>query len=989
VRVDPSKNFRLIFSLNPDSEIGPVIEPYVVQLNQNDTLSLTYQRVYSHTMKAFAENMDEKDKQLIDLTTEYAIENIAKKFCKKEVRPHEFVARFLDEKLLKDAIRPYVEEKLGKCIKLLHDKPLYLKGKSGNPAHKQLHTEKEEVSVFFHFVKEIDGTRYYPTFRCNGEALSFVNKEVMLVTNKPCLLLSENVLYRFGDELEGKKLTPFFSKWSIEIPKQSEPQYFKKFIAPLIEKHTVIPKGFYIHNVEHKPIACLKMEIGWNNQPQLQLYFDYRKEKIAAAEPRKVYVKLERADDNYTYYKINRDIEAEQEQIQYLLELGLVPAGGSVYVPEEHANSLNPFELVEWINTNRSALESKGFKISQEGINGNYFLGEIKLNFDVKENNDWFDVYATVTFGEYQIPFIRLKKYILNEISEFTLPDGKIAVIPKEWFTRYKDLLSLSGNDENKMLVKKHHYALVDELFPDTGKGAALQKSLYLSYQNINNIDKNLIPERFRSVLRPYQEEGFQWMYFLKSNRFGGVLADDMGLGKTIQALTLLLSEQEQHDEQAEFELPSGQLSLFGDTPPVKVNQVKVKKKTPSLIIMPTSLIHNWQYEVKKWAPSLKVVVYTGIDRDDKVKYFRQADLILTTYGTARNDIELLKNYEFNYIILDESQVIKNPLAKVSKAVKMLRSRYKLGLSGTPVENSLMDLWSQMTFLNPGLLGSYQFFRDEFSIPIEKKGDEERRKKLKAIIQPFILRRTKEQVAKDLPELSEKLYFSEMSAKQQELYDETRNYYRKKILENMEEWGEQRAQFFILKGLMQLRLIANHPRMHDANYDGDSGKFQDIISTLESVLSEKHRVLIFSQFVRHLDLIAAHLNKENIPYAYLTGQTRNREKEIRQFKDSEQQSVFLISLKAGGVGLNLTEADYVFLCDPWWNPAVEQQAVNRAHRIGQDKRVFAYKFISKNTVEEKILMLQERKLQLSSSLIHANQGFDKTLTVHDIELLFS
>jgi len=991
VRVDPSKDFRLVFSLNPETEIGPLVEPYAVQLNSNETFSLTYQKLYFNTMQAFSSQFSETDKEIIRISSEYSLENIVKKFSKKDMRPHEYMSRYLDEKTLNNVVRPFVEEQLGKIIRLLKGKVIYLRGKSGNPAHRELEFEDEQVSVYFHFIKEPAGTRYYPSFRCRDENISFVNKQVLIITNKPCILVAENKLYYFEESLEGKKLTPFFSKWNIEIPKASEPQYFKRFILPLIEKHKVVAKGFTIHHYEHEPVACLKMEINWNGQPQLLLYFDYKKETIPASDTKMVHVKMEENDEVYTYYKISRQIDAEQKKKALLESIGLTPGEGSAWLPEGLNGHTTAFDLVQWINTNRIKLEQNEFRILQDDKAGAYYLGEISLKFDVKESNDWFDVFATVNFGEYKIPFFRLKKYILNEISDFVLPDGKIAVIPKEWFAMYKDLLALSGGDENKLMVKKHHYVLINDFFTINKIEARINKELYLSFNDLLLNQKDPVPAAFQNILRPYQETGYQWMNFLKKNKFGGCLADDMGLGKTIQTLALLLNERatdlntDKTDESDNTDNPGGQLHLFA----VPSADGKPKKPHPSIIIMPTSIVYNWEYEIKRWAPDLKILVYTGLDREEKQRLFPQADIILTTYGTARNDIEVLKDLEFNYIILDESQVIKNPLAKVSKAVKTLNGHHRLCLSGTPVENSLLDLWSLMSFLNPGLLGSYQYFRDEFTIPIEKKNDEARRQKLKIMIQPFILRRTKEQVAKELPELSEKLYFSEMPEEQQEMYDATRNYYRKKILEGMEDLMDPKARFFVLKGLMQLRLIANHPKMHDPAYSGRSGKFDDMMETLESVLSEGHRVLIFSQFVKQLDIIAGHLKKEGIPYGYLTGQTRKRAEEINSFKESENKPVFLISLKAGGVGLNLTEADYVFICDPWWNPAVEQQAISRAHRIGQDKSVFSYKFVSKGTVEEKILILQERKLKLSTDLIEAYKATPDLLTKEDIEALFS
>jgi len=993
VRVDPSKDFRLIFTLNPDTEIGPLIEPYAVQLNSNETFSLTYQKLYFNTMQAFSDQFSDTDKEIIRITSEYSLENIVKKFSKKDMRPHEFVSRYLDDKMQNNVVRPFVEEQLGKVIRLLKGKTIYLRSKSGNPAHRELEFEDEQVSVFFHFIKEPEGTRYYPTFRCRDENISFVNKQVLIITNKPCILVAENKLYYFEESLEGKKLTPFFSKWNIEIPKASEPTYFKRFILPLIEKHKVVAKGFTIHHYEYDPIACLKMEMGWNGQPQLLLYFDYKKDTIPSSDTKMVHVKMEKNEEAYTYYKISRQIETEEKKKALLESIGLVPGEGSAWLPEGFNGHTTAFDLVQWINANRTKLEENEFRVLQDDKSGSYYLGEISLKIDVKESNDWFDVFATVSFGEYKIPFFRLKKYIINEISDFVLPDGKIAVIPREWFTMYKDLLALSGGDENKLMVKKHHYVLINDFFTANKIPAQINKNLYLTFNDLLANQKDPVPATFQNILRPYQEMGYQWMNFLKKNRFGGCLADDMGLGKTIQTLALLLNERETTDLNTDLldgtdgnDHPEGQLHLFEVS--TKSNG-KPKKLPPSIIIMPTSIVHNWEYEIKRWAPDLKILVYTGLDREEKQRIFQKADIILTTYGTARNDIDDLKNYEFNYIILDESQVIKNPLAKISKAVKSLNGHHRLCLSGTPVENSLLDLWSLMSFLNPGLLGSYQYFRDEFTAPIEKKNDEARKQKLKIMISPFILRRTKEQVASELPELSEKLYFSEMPEEQQEMYDATRNYYRKKILESMEDLMDPKARFFVLKGLMQLRLIANHPKMHDPAYSGRSGKFDDIMETLQSVLSEGHRVLIFSQFVRQLDIIAGHLKKEGIRYGYLTGQTRKRAEEVNSFKDSEDKPVFLISLKAGGVGLNLTEADYVFICDPWWNPAVEQQAISRAHRMGQVKNVFSYKFVSKGTVEEKILILQERKLKLSTDLIEAYKSTPNLLTKEDIETLFS
>jgi SNF2 family DNA or RNA helicase len=400
---------------------------------------------------------------------------------------------------------------------------------------------------------------------------------------------------------------------------------------------------------------------------------------------------------------------------------------------------------------------------------------------------------------------------------------------------------------------------------------------------------------------------------------------------------------------------------------------------------MPTSLVYNWMNEAKKFAPKLKIHAHTGTFRNKDIEIFSNYDVVITTYGISRVDIEILKSFFYEYIILDESQNIKNPASKSFKSVKTLKSKHKLILSGTPVENTVNDLWTQMSFINPGLLGSQSLFYTEFVIPIEKKKDEEKASKLQALIKPFVLRRTKTQVATELPPKTENLFYCQMSEEQKEYYEEIKSEYRNELLLNLENGGFKKSQVQVLQGLTKLRQIANHPRMIDEDYTGDSGKFENVIHTLENVLSRGHKVLVFSQFVRHLAIYRKYFDSEKTPYAYLDGATAKRGEVVKEFQSNKDIKLFLISIKAGGVGLNLTEADYVFILDPWWNPAVEQQAIDRTHRIGQNKNVFIYKFITKDTVEEKILALQNRKRKVAESLITTEESFVKSLTVKDIE----
>jgi SNF2 family DNA or RNA helicase len=417
-----------------------------------------------------------------------------------------------------------------------------------------------------------------------------------------------------------------------------------------------------------------------------------------------------------------------------------------------------------------------------------------------------------------------------------------------------------------------------------------------------------------------------------------------MGLGKTLQTLSLLQREKENGATQ------------------------------PSLIVMPTSLIYNWVAEARRFTPSLRVLVHTGAQRNVDPKYFALHDIVLTTYGLLRSDMEMLRHFPWHYLILD------------ARAVKELIAKHRLSLTGTPVENTLMDLWSQMTFLNPGLLGSETFFRDFYILPIEKFRDVGRTEKLRRLIHPFILRRTKSQVATELPPKVELMHFCEMTEPQRKLYEETKNAYRNYLLEiNDTDAGSKKLN--ILAGLQKLRQIAIHPHLVEEGKElegNESGKFQEYERLLEEVISKGAKVLVFSQFVRLLKILQDDLAAKGITSCYLDGSTTDRQGEVEKFQNDPNVQVFLISLKAGGVGLNLTAAEYVFILDPWWNPAVERQAVDRSHRIGQTATVFSYKFISKDTIEEKIVLLQQKKAQLSEDVISVEKDFFKQLDMADL-----
>lgn len=451
-------------------------------------------------------------------------------------------------------------------------------------------------------------------------------------------------------------------------------------------------------------------------------------------------------------------------------------------------------------------------------------------------------------------------------------------------------------------------------------------------------------------------------MNYLNEVGWGGILADDMGLGKTIQALSCL--------------------QLYKDQ----------KRKMSSMVVCPTTLMFNWENEIKKFTPGLKYLIHHGGDRTRNKSIFENYDVVITTYGTLRSDIKFMIENEFDYIVLDESQAIKNPQSKVTKAACLINAKNRLCMSGTPLQNNTFDIYAQMNFLNPGMLGSIEFFRNEFATPIDKFGEPEQKEHLKKLLYPFILRRTKEQVAKDLPDKTETILFCEMEEQQRSIYDAFRNDYRNKILGVISEQGIQKSQLTILQGLMKLRQICDSPAIMNETdpYPNVSVKLDELAREITENIGN-HKALVFSQFLGMLGLIREKLVELGVKFEYFDGSTSavDREKAIQSFQNDDEVRVFLISLKAGGVGLNLTAADYVYIVDPWWNPAVEQQAIDRTHRIGQTKNIFAYRMICKDTIEDKILQLQERKRSLAKDLVSDDSGFVKSLTREDVEYLFS
>ena len=983
MKVSPSEPFQLIYSLYQHEYLGYLFESFVVQLDEKGRLSFRHQNISSKNAAEFSSVMDEQDFELIKIMDSMQQEEVIRKHHKKKVKPDEFFLKIYDRdkgnEEVQRQIEVYLERRRAKVLDLMGGKELYEMGNDGEPAWRRIEVCDEKATVLFHFRRNEDNTHYFPTLKHKGEKVEFMQRGAYIICKQPAWMVVEGKLLSFEKEVDGNKLKPFLHKKFIVIPKKVEDTYYRKFVSQLVASFDVYAKGFDIKTESYTPVPVLSFsELAETSKTPLSLFddpgggvataqekdissgkilfnltFRYGPYTYKADNGQAVSVSVDKKGDQYTFHRVRRNLEAERSTLEQLRNLGWEFRNAKYTAPKTHAFAL--------LSLHRSQLEEQGvvFEQSNKGEK-KYFLGDSSIDIEVRENIDWFDIYAVVRFGEFEIPFTELRKLILKGKAEITLPNKEIAVIPENWFTEYSELFAFMEEGENKdgdFALKKHHLSLVKDL--ENGNLARVSMSRKLErLRDFEKIEDAEMPKHFKGELRPYQKAGFNWMSFLNKYHFGGCLADDMGLGKTVQTLALLQAQKEQGAENA------------------------------TLLIMPTSLIYNWEREASRFTPELKVFVYTGTNRVKDIEQFQQYDLILTSYGIVRLDADILEKYYFNYIILDESQAIKNPTSNIAKAVRRLASRQRLILTGTPLENSTMDLWSQMNFINPGLLGNQSFFRNEFLNPIEKKKNEEKTQKLYSIIKPFILRRHKSQVATELPPKVDNVQFCHMTEEQAKLYEEIKNDYRDQILHHMESGSLRENQFLLLQGLTKLRQVANHPVMVQEDYTGKSGKMDDVMHMLRNAIREDHKILIFSQFVKHLKLLGEQLKEDGYEYAYLDGSTKNRQQEVERFQEDDSLRLFLISLKAGGLGLNLTQADYVFLLDPWWNPAIEAQAVDRAHRIGQANKVFTYKFIARNTVEEKILKLQAKKIQLASDLITTEESFVKNLTKeHIISLL--
>ncbi|MCW5836489.1 MAG: SNF2 helicase associated domain-containing protein, partial [Labilithrix sp.] len=679
-----------------------------------------------------------------------------------------------------------------------------------------------------------------------------------------------------------------------------------------------------------------------------------------------------RADKRATV--IRCDIAAQQEATSKLRALGLkADEDGQVFLAR------GDDALQFWTEAVGALPEEWDLFIPDDLVDVQVRSTSLQANARVSSGVDWLSLRLTFESDGIAVTQDELARCLAEGRRYVRLSDGSFAKLDPEKvkavLLRQAEILATSGAQGGKLPLSQA--GRIQELLEQVGKSHVSDgaKDLFKKLQDVDEIKVVKKPRNLKAQLRPYQEQGFQWLHFLHDIASGGILADDMGLGKTIQTIALLLSIKSAVEKEAKAD---------GKKPDHEPRKFK------ALIVAPTSVVTNWERELDKFAPSLKHMVWHGSERKERTDELEDADVVITSYALLRRDEELLAKLDLTYGILDEAQNIKNPLSATARAAKRLKAQRRLALTGTPIENRLSEIWSIFDFVSPGLLGPLDKFEERYARPIDG-GDAKAATRLRATIHPFILRRTKAEVAKDLPEKIESDQFCELTGEQAALYGAVLKEVRAQVMGEVERQGLARSHIQILAGLTRLRQAACDPRLLGLPRefgDVDSGKLVALRELIQTSVEGGHRVLVFSQFVSMLSIIRRAMEEDGVGYEYLDGSTKDRQARVENFQREDGPPVFLISLKAGGTGLNLTAADTVIHFDPWWNPAVEDQATDRAHRIGQTKVVTTYRLIAKGTIEEKILELGGKKRELVGAVLSEDAGGAKKLTKGDLEELF-
>lgn len=863
------------------------------------------------------------------LSEQFTPEAIYRKFGTRYRRQELFEEKASPE--LREEIRRFHDDVLIKILDGVQAGayPLYLRmrRKDEIKIDSSLSVDYQPLIPCIGFYKKVEGTEYALHLQNScGQTITLSRMNVKILAEQPGRILVGQTLYFLPTGFSARRLTPFLTKNTILIPPSHEREYFLKFISKNLDNAHLDASGFDIGEVYPPLRVHLALMKDHDGKPLFSIAFQYDNSTFLPDDPHLSVVQFQEKGEQFSFLKVFRDKKAEAHILRRAAAAGMTNEGGGRFRP---ATTSWP-ELQRWLTGVRKKWANENISFTQD-LEHPIYMGKWKVRQNVKEDHDWFDLKMELVLDNGMcIPLTDLKEHLLTEKREYLLPDGTAFMIPDELFARYSGILFF-GQQEGRgriALQRRQVRGLCPSIVP-------------LATDHAEKMEVT-VPEDLQATLRPYQLEGYRWLYSLYRHHSGACLADDMGLGKTIETITLMLKYKE-------------------EASPLKT----------MLVVSPAALTHNWRNELTKFAPSLTLTEYKGIEtiRFNKRKTMMESNVIVVSYQTLRNDFMYFADKEFGIVVLDEAQIFKNRLSQLYKCVSRLKGDFRMSLTGTPVENSLADLWTQMDVLNPGLLGDYASFVREFERPILNDIADIRRATLQRLVEPYLLRRTKEEVLKDLPPVQRELIVCRMEPGQKKLYEEEVSRFRNLLLE--EDAKHLRNSTLVLKGLINIREIANHPALLD-NGDKDidrSGKLRQFFTQLENLIGTGHKALIFSDYVRLLDIVSAEMERRSWKYSLLTGDTYDKEKAITNFTGKKDCPFFLISLKAGGVGLNLTQADYVFLLDPWWNTAAEEQAIGRAHRIGQQNPVVVYRFVSEDTLEERILRIQDHKDKLIDAVI--------------------
>ena len=903
----------------------------------------------------------------------------------------------------------------------------------------ELFFNNDPLKIHAFFTKTADGIDYRLTL---GAGIVPSVHQTLILCNNPSLFVIDHTIRRFDEGLGGKLLTPFLKQKVYHIPASLQTRYFRQFILKIVRKIDISSEGFDIDNRHPEGRVVLSLQPTFNSLYTLEMQFVYDTSTFTLVDRREKSVTLHDDGTDIGFVCICRDRAWEASVIDLLEnQLHMQPTA-----------SLQ--DTMKWLAKNIDILAQHRITINQR-TSRHYVIGRVRKRHDDHWSGDWFQMRVTLIFPDStEVPLTFFRDAIINGEREVQLVSGLWFVIPEEWFAQYSPAM-LFGVRKGKDTLTFHRSqrAVVPADDLESAKSGGPTVSVPLE-------DNPLPPEGLKTTLRPYQVDGYRWMISHQSEGTGCLLGDDMGLGKTVQAIAVILhyfehvSAPQPHLSQRNAKtaskpvLPAGekknrrnnaidttkkkrqapvQLSFFTEeemngmaaqapqsaprhqsaSQPLPLPQPGYKQKAdhqPVLVVAPSSVVFNWRDELSRFAPSLKVVSYTGSsqERIKKQSGLPLADVVLTSYPMLRNDIDVLCRIPFAIAVFDEAHAFRNNTSLLYNAVRRIQARFPIVLTGTPMVNALDELWSLMSVLNPSLLGPYDDFQAHFIHPIRDNLQDIHTSILRSLVAPYILRRLRDDVLDSLPERQDEMVWCGMSDDQALIYEEEVSKTRNLLMDK----EKAKNQVVVLAAITRLRRLACSPKM--TGIDAASGKVDEIFDRLEALRGTDHKVLLFSEFTSFLDIIADEMQRRGWAYDMLTGQTRDREAIVKHFQQSQPThsteemagiddhtavsprptgkgpekrtpfcQFFLVSLKAGGEGLNLTQADYVFLLDPWWNHATEEQAISRAYRSGQRRSVMVYRFITQDTVEEQILKVQDAKDRLISAILSQEEAHGK------------